>query len=288
MRVRGSATGGAPRACATLAACGLAALGPAWLTSAQGRSQPLPARAATVAYVAETASSPAVVWALRSDGTHLTRLGPGTQPLVAPSGQQVAASLFGLGAGNQERGPAIAIYSTEGQPARQFLNQAIATASPLAWSPDLRYVAVALQASTPAHSEAHSGLAIIDLDTDTVKQIATGQVYGASFAPRGGDQIVYARAASMLLTAPVNLYVSAPDGSGRRALTHDGHSLFPVWGEEGIAYDRERLRKNAAPVYQIWLRQPTGSRARRLTHTRPSLLASGLCRCSTPATADGC
>jgi hypothetical protein len=43
-----------------------------------------------------------------------------------------------------------------------------------------------------------------------------------------------------------------------------------------IAYDRERLRTNDAPVYQIWLRSPTNSNARQLTHVRARTLVSGL------------
>jgi hypothetical protein len=227
-----------------------------------------------VAYVTETAQSPASVWVTRADGREKMRLGPGAQPLIAPSGEQVAASLFGSGA-SSESGPALAIYSTQGAAPLTYLNLATATATPLAWSRDLRYVAVALQSSS-ANAARGSGLVVIDLGAHTLTRIARGQIYGASFAPDGSDRIVYGRAASLSLPAPVNVYRSGPDGSGLTALTRDGRSLNPVWGNHGIAYDRERLRRNDAPVYQIWLRSATGSGLRRLTNIRVPTLVSGL------------
>ena len=96
-----------------------------------------------------------------------------------------------------------------------------------------------------------SSLVVIDLETGAMTTLAHGIVQGASFAPEGSDRLAYALASSELLTAPVNIYITTPDGSGASLLTHDGRSLNPVWGAEGIAYDRERLRPQAAPVYQI-------------------------------------
>ena len=70
--------------------------------------------------------------------------------------------------------------------------------------------------------------------------------------------------------------MSDPDGSGRRALTTDGRSLNPVWGPNYIAYDREHLRRNYAPRYDIWLRAPGSSAARRLTNVPANKLVVGL------------
>jgi hypothetical protein len=229
----------------------------------------------SVAFVTETGSSPATVWLTEDLGRTRTRLGPGAQPLVAPSGQQVAASLFGTGA-NSNSGPALAIYWTDGRPPIQVLNLATATATPLAWSRDLRYVAVQLQSTSPGNAASGSGLVVVDISLHTVDRVASGQIYGASFAPNGSDQLVYGRSSSLSLSAPVNLYIGRPDGTAQRRLTRDGRSLNPVWGGRGIAYDRERLRRNDAPVYQIWLRSPTGPGIRRLTNIHVRTLASGL------------
>ncbi|HUB74888.1 MAG TPA: hypothetical protein VL979_12745 [Solirubrobacteraceae bacterium] len=238
-------------------------------------SPPLPPRGPSVAYVTETARSPASVWVQRVSGLQRRRLGPGEQPLIAPSGQQVAASLFG--AGPSEDGPALAIYpSEEGRPTLTFLSLADVTATPLSWSPDLRYLAVYVQSTAVREIARRSGLAVIDLGTDTVKMIASGVIYGASFAPDGSDQLVYARSRSLDYEAPVNLYVAHADGSSTVAISHDGRSLNPVWGHLGIAFDRERLRRGFAPQYQIWMSAPDGAGAVRLTDVKAGKLVSGL------------
>jgi hypothetical protein len=244
---------------------------------AQGSPAPdltLPAPAG-LAYVTGTARSAPTVWAARTSGREAKRLGPGLEPLLAPDGRAVAAVAFN--AGVQEQGPAIVIYSTNGGAGGSYLNLATATAQPLAFSPDSRYLAVALQ-STMLPGEAGSGLAVIDTSTGVVDTIAHGQVQGASFAPDGSDRIVYGLAPSLAVSAPVNLYVAQPNGSATQALTHDGRSLNPVWGPRYIAYDHERLRPNYAPRYDIWLRSsaPGSSTARRLTNVPAGNLVVGL------------
>jgi hypothetical protein len=231
-----------------------------------------------LAYVTQTARSPATVWLTGVKGGATIRLGTGDQPLIAPSGQQVAASLYGTG-GASESGPALAVWGTGGVPPASvppltYFDLRTTTATPLAWSRDARYLAVQLQSTSATN--AGTALAVIDLRLNTVAMVARGQIYGASFAPNGSDRIVYGRASSSSLSAPVNLFLSNPNGSFVRALTRDGRSLNPLWGSRGIAYNKERLRRNDAPVYQIWLRPASGSRARRLTNIRVRSLASGL------------
>jgi Tol biopolymer transport system component len=233
-----------------------------------------------LAYVTQTARSPATVWLTPVKGGGGTRLGLGEQPLIAPSGQQVAASLSGSG-GASESGPALAIWGAGAgplgaEPPLTYFNLATETATPLAFSRDLRYLAVALQSNSGTSAGNGLGLAVINLGSHAVTVIARGQIFGASFAPNGSDRIVFGRASSSSLSAPVNLFFSNPDGSGLSALTRDGTSLNPVWGTRGIAFDKRRLRRNDAPVYQIWLRSASGSSARRLTNIRVRSLASGL------------
>jgi hypothetical protein len=227
----------------------------------------------TVAYVQQTATSQPVVWTIRADGTQNTRVGFGFTPVIAPNGVQVAASLFGAGTG--ETGPALAIYSTNGTPTQTYFNLKRETTEPLAWSRDGRFLAVDLQSTAVKNAARRSGLAIVDAMTGTAKVIAHGQLFGASFAANRSDEVVYGLAASDALNARVNVYRSGADGSRTVALTRDGRSLFPLWGSNGIAYDRERLRREDAPVYQIWLRSPSGA-SRRLTSIRVRSLVSGL------------
>jgi hypothetical protein len=233
---------------------------------------PVPVR---IAYVTGGAQSLPSVWIAGAAGQEPKLLGPGDQPLLAPNGLSVAASRFGSGS-NSEMGPAIGIYPATGAPVVNYLSLATSTAQPLAWSPDSRYLAVAFQSTSVTNIARNSGLAVIDTATGTVRTIAGGQISGASFAPDGSDRIAFARSGSLSLTAPANIYISGPDGSGLTRLTSDGRSLNPVWGPHFIAYDHERLRRNDASVYQIWLRSPAGGRARQLTHLRVASLVSGL------------
>ena len=124
----------------------------------------------------------------------------------------------------------------------------------------------------------------------TLRTIASGIIYGASFAPDGSDRIVFGRATG---AEPRNRRStstsSAAAGGALKRITSDGRSLNPVWGPRFIAYDRERLRRNDAPVYQIWLRGPSAGAARQLTsiHVR-SLVSGPRRRSASPPTGSGC
>jgi hypothetical protein len=229
-----------------------------------------------LAYATGTERGSPAVWVANADGGQAKRLGLGLEPLISPNGQWVAASAFGAVVGTQEQGPAIVVYSTAAGAPLNELSLATATAQPLAWSSDSRYLAVFMQSNSVTNIAQGSGLAVIDTTTGAVTTIAHGQIQGASFAPDGSDRIVYGLAPSLSPSAPANLYMSGPDGSGRRALTTDGRSLNPVWGPKYIAYDREHLRRNYAPRYDIWLRAPGVSAARRLTNVPASKLVVGL------------
>jgi hypothetical protein len=237
-------------------------------------SPPAPA-AERLAYVTGTIHSPSAVWVANSDGSQPKRLGVGGDPLISPNGQLVAASLFGATL-NSEEGPALAVYSATGAPSSEYLSLVTATAMPLAWSPDSRYVAVSLMSTAVSNIAKQSGLAVIDTQTGTVTTIMHGAISGASFAPDGSDRLVFARAPSLAVNAQTNIYLSQPNGAAISQLSHDGRSLNPVWGPSYIAYDRERLRRNDAPVYQIWLLAPSGGRARRLTNVHVRSLVVGL------------
>ena len=236
---------------------------------------PPPGHRSLVAYVTGTDRSPSAVWVAALDGSYPQRLGVGGEPLVSPSGLTVAAALFGATA-NSEQGPSLAIYSTVGEPVREYLSLTTATATPLAWSEDSRYLAVSFMPNALTNIARQSGLAVIDTQTGAVTTITHGQIYGASFAPDSSDRLVFARSPSTVLSAPTNLYTSMPDGSALRQITRDGRSLDPTWGPRYIAYDRERPRRSDASVFQIWLRLPSGGNARRLTDLPARPLVSGL------------
>jgi hypothetical protein len=252
-----------------------AAGGPARAVAAEAVADLTPAATVPrVAYVTGTSTSK--VWLASANGGEAKLLGPGQEPLLAPDGQLVAASLFGVSPGVEEHGPALGLYSASGAPIVDYLNLETSTASPLAWSQDSRYLAVELQSTQIVDGKVASSLDVIDTQTQTVTQIAKGTIYGVSFAHDGSDELVFGLSHSESFAGGVNLYTSEPNGSGLHRLTSDGHSLNPIWGPRYIAYDREHSRK-LSPEYQIWLALPSGGApVRRVTHISVDGLAQGL------------
>jgi hypothetical protein len=236
---------------------------------------PMPPPLPRLTYLTETATSTSKVWVASLSGGEGKLLGPGQQPLLAPDGRSVAVSLFGVSPGVSEHGPSIGIYPAEGGPIANYLSLETATATPLAWSPDSRYLAVYRQSNEVTNIAAGSGLDVIDTQTGTVTSIAEGAIYGASFARDGSDRLVFALAHSLSGTATTNLYVSEADGAGLHRITSNGRSLNPVWGPKYIAYDRERPR-HESPEYQIWLASPSGASVRKVTHVAVGPLVQGL------------
>lgn len=227
-----------------------------------------------IAYVTSSQAKPeSQVWTALVNGAEPKPLGPGNEPVVAPNGATVAAGLFGAGL---ERGPSLALYPTSGARPVTFGNLATQSATPLAWSSDSRYLAVGLISTAVKGFVKKSGLAILDSSTGLLRTVASGVIYGASFAPDSSDRVVFGRSLGQNLESKVNLYIAAAAGGSPKRITSDGRSLNPVWGPRFIAYDRERLRRNDAPVYEIWLRGASVGAARALTSIRVRSLVSGL------------
>ncbi len=235
---------------------------------------PAPATVPRLAYATGTERSSPAVWVANANGGQAKRLGLGLEPLISPNGQWVAASAFGAVSAPRNRARRSASTRPRGRTAERA-DLATATAQPLAWSPDSSYLAVFMQSNSVTNIAKGSGLAVIDTTTGAVTTIAHGQIYGASFAQDGSDRIVYGRAPSLSLMRPTNLYMRSPTARAA-ALTNDGRSLYPIWGPRYIAYDREHLRRNYAPRYDIWLRAPGSSAARRLTNVPADKLVVGL------------
>lgn len=220
-----------------------------------------------VAFVRGGAGTPQV-WLSGAGASHPRHLGPGTDPLISPGGGLVAASRVA------SRGSALTLYFAAGG-GRRFFNLRTATARALAFSPDSRYLAVALSSANPGSART-SGLAVIDTRAMSARMIAHGAIYGASFASDGSDRIAYASARTLALRARIDIHVVGPNGTGRRSITRDGHCLNPVWGRRTIAFDRERLRAKHSPSFEVWLMHPDGSHQVRLTHRRVPALMNGL------------
>jgi dipeptidyl aminopeptidase/acylaminoacyl peptidase len=209
------------------------------------------------------------VWLADADGKNRHQLGPGNHPSLSPNGLIVAA------ASDRQSGRALTLYSDDGSKIADFFDASQQTASAASWSPDSRYLAVVLSSTDPGSNSA-SGLAVIDTKTNSTRLLARGSIYGASFAPDRSQRIAYALAPTQALFAPIDIHVTGVDGSSPTTLTQDGRSLYPVWGRVALAFDRERLRRRAAPAYQVWLMRADGTSRRQLASVHAPALANGL------------
>lgn len=213
-----------------------------------------------LAYVTGVAGTHPQVHAANADGSGAIGLGAGVDALISPDGATVA-----IVTPYRRSGTSLVVRPAGGGAARTLVSTGNSI-GPLVWSPDSTRLAVVVNTKR---------LVAIDVATGASHTVARGQIQGASFSP-DGSQIAYSRSRSARLLAPVNVFVADADGSSARAITHDGRSLYPLWGPTWIAYTHERLRRADAPVYQLRVMRSDGSGVRQLTHLRIPRLLSGL------------
>ncbi len=190
-------------------------------------------------------SNPANVVVSGVDGRSPSTLGRANSALLCPDGAQVAA----IDKGSPTSWTLLLYDSTaSGAPTKLYASEKFMQL--LAWSPDSRYLLVGVGAT------AAGGLWVFDTATKTQTQIARGAFYGASFQPGTSDRIVYARASH----SGVDLYTTSTSGSNTNQLTHGGSNEYPVWGPNGIAYDRATVRKGtSSPQFQLYMTRPGGA-----------------------------
>jgi hypothetical protein len=209
---------------------------------------------ALMTYITGLPTSPSVWVADAADGSSPLPLGPASSAQISPSGGEVAA----VNVEKPTNAWTLSLYPTVvGTPSSTLIPQRPQPMNLLAWSPDSRLILVTVGTS-PAQ------LMIVDTTTSQSRAIATGVIYGASFAPGPSDSVVYARA--LLNKTAVNIYTTTAAGTDTHQLTNDGHSEDPLWGPGGIVYSRATARaKNPNPELQLWEMNADGSGARPLT-----------------------
>jgi len=233
---------------------------------------PAAAQAATpskLAYVTGLSGTHPQVHVANADGSGGVALGSGVDAQISPDGANVA-----IVTPYTRKGTALVVRPAAGGSART-LATTIDSLGPIAWSPDGALLSVVINTRR---------LVVIDVASGARRLVARGSIQGASFSP-DSRRIAYARSVLPRLSAHVDLYTAGVDGSATRRITHDGRSLWPIWGPARIAFTHERLRRNDAPVYQLRVMRPDGSGVRQLTHLRIPRLLSGLT--ATAWSADG-
>jgi hypothetical protein len=242
-------------------------------SASRGQAVGVAGASGRIAYASSTNEE---VWTVNATGSERVALIPGSQPLIAPDGTMVAI-LPQESSVDTYGGPALALDSTVGAMPIEIGEAPAERMYPEAFSPDSRYLAVAVESSNaqgrPLASA--SGVGVLETETGTFTMLAHGLIAGASFNPSGGDELVYASANSVGVHALSNLYVWAPGSTAPRQITTDGRSLDPIWGPSYIAYAHERPRRGTDPEMQVWLRTTSGV-ARQLTHVPVNSLQGGL------------
>jgi hypothetical protein len=209
------------------------------------------------------------VWVAAANGTGARKLGVGEGALLSPNGQLVASAGFGAH-------PGLLVYKVGGGTLAGVPPLTKDTVMPLAWSPDSTYLAVELYDTKLGSGPGNAAVDVIDVATGQVTATAAGVVEGASFAPTGSDRVVFGLTQSQTYSKPANLYTLPADGSAPATqITHEGHSIDPVWGAHGIVFVRTRNRgKDEAPAYHLELLN--GTTVTAIASPKPSALVDGL------------
>jgi len=208
------------------------------------------------------------VWIANDNGSGQRRLATGgTNPMISSDGQTVFFQTSG-----RNRTDLMQVPATGGtpKPVVRRVQYGVQTISPNgAW------VAVT---TGPLNGAQH--LTLLDVATGTVRNVATGYFYGASFSP-DSTYLAYSRAGRVSFKAPNDVYVAPVSGGAARNITNDGHSAYPVWGPTQIAFSRWKLHygphhEQSGPAYNISVMNPDGSDRRDVTNDKVPFLLSGL------------
>jgi hypothetical protein len=124
--------------------------------------------------------------------------------------------------------------------------------------------------------DANTRLWIYDIHDRESTKAASGNLRGFSFSPDSKSVAFGTAGRNQSFDSPTDLYRFAIADEQRTRITRDRKSLNPLWTERGIVHDRQRVRENAAPSYNLFEIQPDGGSLRRITKLRIPDLASGL------------
>jgi WD40-like Beta Propeller Repeat len=214
---------------------------------------------ATLVYVKKPAAENSVVYVAADDGSKRRRVGLGRAPAVSPDGNWVAWI------GKDDGLDQLMLQRAGGGATLVILHSR--SLDSIRFSPDSTMVGAVLSGRR---------LRLYAIGADTVVSVGSGFIRGWAFAP-DSKSIAWGRAAKAEPESAGDVY-TAPiaANSPERRLTRTGDALNPLWGAQGLVFDRQRPREGDAPVYNLWAIQPDGTGLRRITRLKIPPLASGL------------
>jgi hypothetical protein len=189
-------------------------------------------------YIRDYGTKRSVVWIVDADGRDQHRLARGNLGLVSPQGDVVAV----------DRGKHdLYLVRSDGSGERLLARDA----RPYLWAPNGRTLLVD-RGGWLYSLDVRSGrttLLVRDVEDASVSPDSRAVVYSTGGCGEASD-----------------LRVVGLDGRGRRQLTHDGRSAYPLWGPRHITFSRV-LPSCVSP--SLWQMRPDGSRLRPILGRTP-------------------
>jgi hypothetical protein len=226
----------------------------------------LPAVAEATLTFVKSPMNPAVYTA-GNDGSGIHKVGPGTNPHIAPDGESVAYFHEAPGHGTE-----LKLAPVRGGADRTLM---VGWREPfyLAFSPDSTMIAALRGAELGKRK-----LVLIDIATGAQRVVASGFFSGFGFSPQS-DELVYSKANSEKYPPKSDVFRVPTAGEKPVAITHDHVSIDPLWGPTGqIVFVKllDAKQRKYGPKNELYLMNAQGKAVKRLTHTKVDPLLQGL------------
>jgi Tol biopolymer transport system component len=183
-----------------------------------------------------------------SDGTHSARIAVGLYPAISPDGRWVVYQ-----GASRKRPPRLQLLSLAGGRPRPLPARAF---DDVVWSPDSKQI-LAMTGLGPE---------LVDIPAGTHRLVGFPHAGGLTFSP-DGTQIA--------LEMAQNIYVAATAGGRAHQLTSMHRDYAPVWGPDGIAFQRFGVDSdgNRCPGCRgdVWMMDSDGRNPHALTQTKAGI-----------------
>jgi WD40 repeat protein len=214
---------------------------------------------ATLVYVKKPDAENPVVYVAKDDGSERRRVGFGRAPAISPDGTWVAWI------GRDDGLDQLMLQRAGGGATLVVLHSK--RIDDLRFSPDSTMVGAVLSSRR---------LRLYTIAADAVTAVGSGFINGWTFSP-DSKAVAWGRSQSSDPVAESDVYTApvAPPSKEKR-LTRTKDALNPLWGAQGVVFDRQRQRQGDDPVYNLWSVQADGSALKRITRLKIPSQESGL------------